>query len=80
MKPGTRVILTRDLDELKKGSQGTVVIAKEHASMYGMPTPSTFTGYYIDVTAVHFDEHLGPSIGRTVDGKYTLVKDHCHAI
>lgn len=80
MKPGNRVELTIDMDDLKQGSKGICVVAKDNASKHGVITPMIWTGYSIDVIAVHFDGREGPSIARMVNDKYTMVKDHCHVI
>lgn len=78
MKPGDNVVLTEDMEELRAGMKGVVVVGKEHISESGMPTPYVCTGLTANTIAVHFEGRASYSIGRRVDGKYVKVIDKCN--
>lgn len=77
MKPGTRVKLTEQLEDLPAGSQGVVVIAKENCSDSGMLFPYTYTGKTIDVPAVLFDHMKNPAITRRKEDQIIQVVSKC---
>lgn len=77
MKPGDKVILTEDLDDLRAGMTGIVIVGKEHISENGAPTPYVCTGLTSNTIAVQFDGKYSYSIGRRINGQYIKVIDKC---
>lgn len=68
MKPGDRVELIEDMEELQAGLKGEVVKAMDTFPFVKEDTK---------VLAVLFDGYRNPCIGRTIVGKYVYVLTKC---
>lgn len=80
MKAGDRVELTEDMEDLKVGMKGVVVVGQENISESGVPSPYVCTGLKANTLAVLFEERASYAIGRRINGQYVKVIDKCRQL